>query len=582
MHQKKVFSQIRSSLIALFVITSLLYQAAAITVAHASSAHSGLLDDSTNPPTSPVKLIFIHHSTGQNWLDDGNGGLGLALSQNNYFVSDTNYGWGPNSIGDSTDIPNWLEWFRSSNTPTYMSAVYAESGQHSSYTRTLADPGGENQIIMFKSCFPNSALSGSPTDPPSADGWLTVGHAKYVYNQLLLYFKEHPEKLFVVITAPPLSDNMHAANARAFNQWLVNDWLTGYTLNNVAVFDFYNVLTSNGGSANTNDLNATTGNHHRWINGAVQHKTDGGSDTLAYPSGDDHPSQAGNQKATAEFLPMLNIFYNRWKSNDSTIIISGNAGVAGATLTYTDGVVKTATANTTGAYSFSVSANWSGQVTPSKPGVPSFTPASINYTNVTTSQVAQNYKPNKLAAFVSVASQDGYILESTETSGVGGVINSSATFFAVGDNALKRQFRGILSFNTASLPDNAVIVSAELKLRRQKIMGANPFITHDTLVIDIRRAYFGAAATLGRGDFASAASVDEAGVIANTPAGAIYTGSFSTEAFPAFNRTGLTQLRLRFQLDDDDDRVADYLAFYSSNVATKAFRPALQILYYVP
>ena len=40
-------------------------------------------------------------------MADDYGGLGLALGNNNYFVSDTNYGWGPNSIGDRTDILNW-------------------------------------------------------------------------------------------------------------------------------------------------------------------------------------------------------------------------------------------------------------------------------------------------------------------------------------------------------------------------------------------------------------------------------------------------------------------------------------------
>ena len=29
-------------------------------------------------------LILIHHSCGENWLADGNGGLGLALRDNNY------------------------------------------------------------------------------------------------------------------------------------------------------------------------------------------------------------------------------------------------------------------------------------------------------------------------------------------------------------------------------------------------------------------------------------------------------------------------------------------------------------------
>lgn len=59
--------------------------------------------NASNPP-SPVKLVFVHHSTGENWLGDDNGGLGIALRDASYFVSDTNYGWGPDSIGDRTDV----------------------------------------------------------------------------------------------------------------------------------------------------------------------------------------------------------------------------------------------------------------------------------------------------------------------------------------------------------------------------------------------------------------------------------------------------------------------------------------------
>lgn len=270
-----------------------------VTVAASGSAPMRQAVDA-NPPDHIVKLIFIHHSTGENWLTDGYGNLGRTLDQNNYFVSDTNYGWGPDTIGDRTDIPNWTEWFASDGTPRYLSALFNESGQKSSYTRTLSDPGGENQIIMFKSCFPNSALEGSPNDAPDPEGWLTVGHAKYVYNTILQTFGQHPDKLFVVITAPPLSDGTYAENARAFNNWLSNDWLreNNYTLNNVAVFDFYNILT---------DRNA----HHRFNNGQVEHIL-GSRNTLIYPSGDDHPSERGSQKATEEFVPMLNIFYHRW------------------------------------------------------------------------------------------------------------------------------------------------------------------------------------------------------------------------------------------------------------------------------
>lgn len=259
--------------------------------------------DNPNPPEQPVKLIFIHHSTGENWLTDDYGNLGRTLDQNNYFVSDTNYGWGPDGIGDRTDIPNWTEWFASENTPNYMDALLDENGQHSSYTRTIFDPGGENEIIMFKSCFPNSALEGNPNDTPNLEGELTVGHAKYVYNEILKYFGTRPDKLFIVITQPPLSDGTYAANARAFTQWLLNDWLkeNNYTLNNVYVFDFYNILTGPNG-------------HHRYSNGQIEY-VPGGRNTLYYPSGDDHPSVQGSQKATDEFIPLLNIFYHRWKQN---------------------------------------------------------------------------------------------------------------------------------------------------------------------------------------------------------------------------------------------------------------------------
>jgi hypothetical protein len=297
--------------------------------------------DDPSPPASPVRLVFIHHSCGSNWLNDSNGGLGIALRDNNYFVSDTNYGWGPDGIGSDTDIGNWWDWFRGPSSSAYLAALYAESGQNSSYTRMGSEPGGENQVIMFKSCYPNSALKGGPDDPVppidsnplrgqgSGSAYHTVANAKGIYIDLLEYFQTRPDKLFIVITAPPLRDGTYAANARAFNDWLVNDWLDSYPLGNVFVFDFYNVLTSNGGDANINDAGWESGNHHRWWNGAVQHKTDGGGDTLAYPSGDDHPRRAGNQKATAEFAALLNVAYHRFLSGGNAPRIDSISPVFG-------------------------------------------------------------------------------------------------------------------------------------------------------------------------------------------------------------------------------------------------------------
>jgi len=296
------------------------------------------LADSPISPTSPVKLIFIHHSCGENWLADADGGLGIALRDNNYFVSDTNYGWGPpdvdvgyENIGDHTDIGHWYNWFVGPNQITYTTALYTEYVQNSDYSRLSTDPGGENEIIMLKSCYPNSYLDG-PTGPPTGDpnplrgqdagsGYHTVANAKGIYNDLLTYFATCQDKLFVVITAPPQeqseTDAAHAANARILNDWLVDEWLAGYAHTNVAVFDFFNVLTSNGGDTGTNDLGWSTGNHHRWLTDTVQHTQTVSNDYSAYwggSGGGSHPTAAGNQKATGEFVLLLNVFYNRWRS----------------------------------------------------------------------------------------------------------------------------------------------------------------------------------------------------------------------------------------------------------------------------
>jgi len=136
--------------------------------------------------------------------------------------------------------------------------MYSENNQNigdfGSWPRLSADPGGENEVIMFKSCFPNSDLYGNPDDEAATETneQYTVSNAKAVYNNLLTYFASHRDKLFVVITAPPQTENEYsggdqppaerAANTRSFNNWLHNDWLDNYAYSNVAVFDYFNIL----------------------------------------------------------------------------------------------------------------------------------------------------------------------------------------------------------------------------------------------------------------------------------------------------------------------------------------------------
>ena len=135
----------------------------------------------------------------------------------------------------------------------------------------------------------------------------------------------------MAVVAPPVT-SPDTPGGRALADWLVDHWLqdAGYTAGNVLVFDFYNVLSSKTGGG-ASDLGLESGNHHRIWNGAVQHKTDDGADRLAYPSagGDSHPNAAGDRKATAEFVPLLNAAYNAWAGNSGGGDDSGGGDTVG-------------------------------------------------------------------------------------------------------------------------------------------------------------------------------------------------------------------------------------------------------------
>lgn len=75
---------------------------------------------------------------------------------------------------------------------------------------------------------------------------------------------------------------------------------------------------------------------------------------------------------------------------DLTHAISGNTGVGGVTLSYTDGVAKSVTSAGNGDYAIEVSYNWSGTVTPSRVGY-AFTPLSRSYSNVVDNLTNQDY-----------------------------------------------------------------------------------------------------------------------------------------------------------------------------------------------
>lgn len=187
----------------------------------------------------------------------------------------------------------------------------------------------------------------------------------------------------------------------------------------------------------------------------------------------------------------------------------------------------------------------------------------------------------KYKTFRSSAAQDGWILESGERTGTGKVVDSSTAVIVVGDSKNNRQYRAILSFNTGGLPEDAVLLSAVLKVKIILTTEGNPFVTLKPLVADIRQPFFGAIPGLESADFQAAAGLNRAGVFRVVSSWGWYSASLTDSALAFINPAGTTQFRLRFVLDDDNDSEADWAAF-SSGEAAFDLRPVLIVKYSVP
>lgn len=177
------------------------------------------------------------------------------------------------------------------------------------------------------------------------------------------------------------------------------------------------------------------------------------------------------------------------------------------------------------------------------------------------------------AILYSNGTQDGYIWESTETSGVGLKADSIGSSLLVGDDNYDRQYRAILSFDTSTLSDTITIYSAVIALIPSSTQGV--YFYWSPLLVDIRKSYFGSSIFLLPHDFQVVPSLSATSTVDL----ASNYAWLNNAGLPYINLAGNTQFRLRFQQDDNDNMRADYIGFYSGNTAA-ALRPQLVIYYY--
>ena len=150
----------------------------------------------------------------------------------------------------------------------------------------------------------------------------------------------------------------------------------------------------------------------------------------------------------------------------------------------------------------------------------------------------------------------------------------------MGDDGANRQYKAVVSFDTSAIPDGATILSATLRLHRGAVSGTNPFTTHGTCWVDVRTGGFSGSAALQTSDFQAPATVARAASLSNAAAnGAWSEGSLNAAGLAAINKAGVTQLRVYFSLDDDNDRRADSIGYDSGDNRNAANRPQLVVTY---
>jgi hypothetical protein len=262
------------------------------------------------PPAAALDILFIHHSVGGQLLADpgvleshpdalrslhrthpNGGGLRRLLEDQGYRVHEASYG---SEIGARTDLFDWLPKFRDSM--PRIRATHRQDEQHAV---------GTNRIVMFKSCYPNNAFTSDAAAASARGQPLTLSRARVAFTELRGELAKHPDVLFVYLTAPPLRDDSGAEPtwkalakralgrdtwsterrraatlAREFNEWInaADGWLSGYRQRNVAVFDYFGLLTA-------------------------------GTEFLQFASGggmDNHPNSAAQRLAATRIVPFVN------------------------------------------------------------------------------------------------------------------------------------------------------------------------------------------------------------------------------------------------------------------------------------
>ena len=231
-------------------------------------AHCSPGVDSLSTPTKG-RILFLHHSTGeciwnggvQAWFEAYNTThkTEYTITQQNFPKSEP-YGW------ENYPYDYWNIWVRHAGDQPYQTEP------------TLEMLTSRYEVIVFKHCFPVSAIEADTGQADVASADKRIENYKLQYAALKKKLREFPRTKFILWTGAAMvrseTDESAAGRAKAFFDWVRGDW--DERGDNIYLWDFYAL------------------------------ETDGGLYLKdAYASGDSHPNESFSRMAAPFFCQRI-------------------------------------------------------------------------------------------------------------------------------------------------------------------------------------------------------------------------------------------------------------------------------------
>jgi hypothetical protein len=222
-------------------------------------------------------IIFLHHSTGwglyteghvAEWITSFNTTHGTSYNLVERSFPDTPYPW------DNYPYDYWNLWINNTcnNSNPKIACI---SSLCASY-----------DVIIFKHCYPGSAISDDDPIPSASSSKRTLANYKLQYRALRSLMDSYPHNKFIVWTLVPLhrlaTNVTAAAKAGQFADWVKNDWLTedGRSHPNIFVFDFWGYAAESNPSPVNGKVNCLKYNYEYDHNVADSHPNKIANETI--------------------------------------------------------------------------------------------------------------------------------------------------------------------------------------------------------------------------------------------------------------------------------------------------------------